>query len=77
MKIWILMILKHLHQRFLLIRNIFHVDATQTFKSLPNTEFKFRFATVDADPAYTSATVQSTVDNNSYNEYRFEINYLF
>jgi hypothetical protein len=58
-------------------RNIFHVDATQTFKSIPNTEFKFRFATVDADPAYTSATVQSTVDNNSYNEYRFEINYLF
>lgn len=58
-------------------RNIFHVDATQTFKTLPNTEFKFRFATVDADPAYTSATVQSTVDNNSYNEYRFEINYLF
>ncbi|MFZ2890573.1 OprD family outer membrane porin, partial [Sulfuricurvum sp.] len=58
-------------------RNIFHVDATQTFKTLPNTEFKFRFATVDADPAYTSATVQGTVDNNSYNEYRFEINYLF
>ena len=58
-------------------RNIFHVDAWQTFKSLPNTEFKFRFATVNADPAYTSVTVQSTVDNNSYNEYRFEINYLF
>lgn len=58
-------------------RDIFHVDAWQTFKSLPNTEFKFRFATIDADPAYTSATVQGTVDNNSYNEYRFEINYLF
>jgi hypothetical protein len=58
-------------------RNIFHVDAWQTFKALPNTEFKLRFATIDADPAYTSATVQSTVDNNSYNEYRFEINYLF
>ncbi len=58
-------------------RTIFHVDAWQTFKSLPNTEFKLRFATVDADPAYTSATVQSTVDYNSYNEYRFEINYLF
>jgi predicted porin len=53
-------------------RNIFHVDAWQTFKSLPNTEFKFRFATVDADPA-----VGATVDYNSYNEYRFEINYLF
>jgi len=58
-------------------RTIFHVDAWQTFKSLPNTEFKLRFATVNADPAYTSATVQSTVDYNSYNEYRFEINYLF
>jgi len=58
-------------------RTIFHVDAWQTFKSLPNTEFKLRFATVNAEPAYTSATVQSTVDNNSYNEYRFEINYLF
>ena len=58
-------------------RTIFHVDAWQTFKALPNTEFKLRFATVNAEPAYTSATVQSTVDNNSYNEYRFEINYLF
>ncbi len=58
-------------------RDIFHVDVWQTFKALPNTEFKFRFATIDADPAYTSATVQGTVDNNSYNEYRFEINYLF
>lgn len=58
-------------------RNIFHVDAWQTFKSLPNTEFKFRFATIDADPAYTSATAISPVDNNSYNEYRFEVNYLF
>lgn len=53
-------------------RNIFHVDAWQTFKSLPNTEFKFRFATVDADPS-----VGDTIDYNSYNEYRFEINYLF
>ena len=58
-------------------RNIFHVDAWKTFKAVPNTEFKFRFATIDADPAYTSATVQGTIDNNSYNEYRFEINYLF
>lgn len=58
-------------------RNIVHVDVWQTFKAVPNTEFKFRFATVDADPAYTSATAISAVDNNSYNEYRFEINYLF
>jgi len=53
-------------------RDIFHVDAWQTFKALPNTEFKFRFATIDADPA-----VGATVDYNSYDEYRFEINYLF
>ncbi|MBN2870229.1 MAG: OprD family outer membrane porin [Campylobacterales bacterium] len=53
-------------------RDIFHVDAWQTFASLPNTEFKFRFATVDADPS-----VGDTIDYNSYNEYRFEINYLF
>ena len=53
-------------------RDIFHVDAWQTFKALPNTEFKLRFATVDADPATAGG-----VDYNSYNEYRFEINYLF
>jgi len=53
-------------------RTIFHVDAWQTFKSLPNTEFKLRFATINADPA-----IGTTVDYNSYNEYRFEINYLF
>jgi len=53
-------------------RDIFHVDMWKTFKEVPNTEFKFRFATVDADPA-----VGATVDYNSYNEYRFEINYLF
>lgn len=53
-------------------RNIFHVDMWKTFKEVPNTEFKFRFATIDADPA-----VGATVDYNSYNEYRFEVNYLF
>lgn len=58
-------------------RDIYHVDVTKTFKAVPNTEFKFRFATISADPAYTSPTVQKTVDNNSYSEYRFEVNYLF
>jgi hypothetical protein len=53
-------------------RGIFHVDAWQTFKALPNTEFKFRFATIDADPA-----VGTDTDYNSYDEYRFEVNYLF
>ncbi|OHD97529.1 MAG: hypothetical protein A2552_11770 [Sulfuricurvum sp. RIFOXYD2_FULL_44_160] len=53
-------------------RDIFHVDMWKTFKEVPNTEFKFRFATVEADPS-----VGDTIDYNSYNEYRFEINYLF
>lgn len=53
-------------------RDIFHVDAWKTFKAVPNTEFKLRFATIDADPAVGAST-----DYNSYNEYRFEINYLF
>lgn len=53
-------------------RDIYHLDAWQTFKSLPNTEFKFRFATINADPA-----VGTTTDYNSYDEYRFEVNYLF
>ncbi len=53
-------------------RNTLHVDVWKTFKSLPNTEFKFRFATIDAEKAPTAAE-----DYNSYNEYRFEVNYLF
>ncbi len=53
-------------------RDILHVDVWKTFQSIPNTEFKFRFATVDADPA-----VAGNTDYNSYDEYRFEINYLF
>jgi len=57
-------------------RTIFHVDAWQTFKALPNTEFKLRFATIKADPVTTTA-VPVTTDYASYNEYRFEINYLF
>ncbi|MDD2369036.1 MAG: OprD family outer membrane porin [Sulfuricurvum sp.] len=53
-------------------RTIFHVDAIQSFKAIPNAEFKLRFATVNADkkPA-------DTKDYDSYNEYRFEMNYLF
>ncbi|MGZ8547531.1 MAG: OprD family outer membrane porin [Sulfuricurvum sp.] len=53
-------------------RDIFHVDMWKTFKAVPNTEFKLRFATVNADPK-----IGTTTDYNSYNEYRFEINYLF
>ncbi|MDO9207368.1 MAG: OprD family outer membrane porin, partial [Sulfuricurvum sp.] len=32
-------------------RSIVHLDLIQTFKTLPNTEFKFRFAAIDADPS--------------------------
>lgn len=53
-------------------RSILHIDVWQSFKQLANTEFRLRFATVDADPAVGAAT-----DYNSYNEYRFEVNYLF
>jgi len=58
-------------------RNIIHVDVLKTFKEIPNAEFKFRFATVAAENAYTSQTVVSPMDYTSYDEYRFEINYLF
>ena len=57
-------------------RTIFHVDAIQTFKALPNTEFKLRFATVNADPLLKTP-ITDTTDYDSYNEYRFEINYMF
>jgi hypothetical protein len=51
-------------------RDIIHVDMWKTFKEIPNTEFKFRVGLVDSEK--TAAT-----DNETYNEYRFEINYLF
>lgn len=57
-------------------RSMVHIDLIQTFKSLPNTEFKFRFATVNADPSKKTSSNLST-DYESYNEYRFEMNYLF
>lgn len=57
-------------------RSMVHIDLIQTFKSVPNTEFKFRFAAIDAEnSAKTSLT--TGLDKESYNEYRFEINYLF
>ncbi|MDD5051781.1 MAG: OprD family outer membrane porin [Sulfuricurvum sp.] len=57
-------------------RSIFHVDAIQTFNAIPNAEFKLRFATVKADPVTTTAAPVTT-DYASYDEYRFEMNYLF
>lgn len=57
-------------------RSMVHLDLIQTFKSVPNTEFKFRFAAINADPSKKTDTTLK-VDGESYNEYRFEINYLF
>ena len=53
-------------------RSITQIDLWQSFKSLPNTEFRFRVGLVNADKKPTAAT-----DTESYGEYRFEINYLF
>lgn len=50
-------------------RNIVMMDLWKTFKAIPNTEFKFRMGLVESD--------KENSDNESYNEYRFEINYLF
>lgn len=55
-------------------RSMVHVDLIQTFKTLPSMEFKFRFAAIDAE---NSAKTGLTTDRESYNEYRFEVNYLF
>lgn len=54
-------------------RTITMVDLWKTFKEIPNTEFKFRMGLVDADAK--ASTLPN--DYESYNEYRFEINYLF
>ena len=53
-------------------RTITMVDLWKTFKALPNTEFKFRMGLVDADKKPSA-----TKNFESYNEYRFEVNYLF
>ncbi|NOQ31576.1 MAG: outer membrane porin, OprD family [Helicobacteraceae bacterium] len=53
-------------------RSIIHLDVWKTFKSLPDLELKFRAASVNADKNIGEAT-----DDQSYNEYRLEANYLF
>ncbi len=51
-------------------RDIVMMDLWKTFAAIPNTEFKFRMGLVNSDkPAAT--------DNETYDEYRFEVNYLF
>lgn len=52
-------------------RSIIHLDVFKTFDSAPNIELKLRAAMVDADAKPGSD------DYHSYNEYRFEVNYLF
>jgi len=52
-------------------RGILHLDVFKTFDSAPNLELKLRMAMVDADASTGSD------DYNSYNEYRFEVNYFF
>jgi predicted porin len=52
-------------------RTITQIDLWQTFKSLPNTEFRFRVGLVDADAK------PAAINTESYNEYRIEMNYLF
>lgn len=53
-------------------RTILHLDVAKTFASSPNLELKVRMAMVDAD-----SKPGANANYNSYNEYRFEINYLF
>ncbi len=54
-------------------RSIIHLDVQKTFDSAPNLELKFRAAMIDAD----ANPADAGEDYQSYNEYRFEINYLF
>ena len=53
-------------------RNIVHLDVFKTFDSAPNLELKLRAAMINADQ-----TPGQAEDYNSYNEYRFEVNYFF
>lgn len=50
--------------------NVLHIDLRKQFT--PTFDAKIRMAFVDAD-----ARVDDGVDKDSYNEYRFELNYLF
>ncbi len=51
--------------------NIVHIDLTERFTAVPGLMAKVRVGLVDAKE------LESGVDKNSYNEYRFELNYLF
>ncbi|WP_456453356.1 OprD family outer membrane porin [Hydrogenimonas sp.] len=51
-------------------RNVLHLDAIYKIKALPGLEARVRMAFVDADERFDGI-------DPSYNEYRFEMNYLF
>jgi hypothetical protein len=51
-------------------RNVLHLDAIYKIKALPGLEARVRMAFVDADDNFDGR-------DPSYNEYRFEMNYLF
>ena len=53
-------------------RSIVHLDLFQTLSAVPNLELKLRAAMISADK-----TPSASEDYNSYNEYRFEMNYFF
>jgi hypothetical protein len=51
--------------------NILHMDFRKQFASVPGLDAKIRIGLVSADDRVTGG------DKDSYNEYRFELNYLF
>jgi len=51
--------------------NILHIDIREQIKAVPGLEAKIRVGLVDAKER------ESGVNKDSYNEYRFELNYLF
>jgi len=51
--------------------NIIHIDVIEKIKAIPGLEAKMRIGLVDAKDR------EAGYDKDSYNEYRFEVNYLF
>ena len=56
--------------------NVIHLDAIKKFKSMPGLEARVRIGLVsgDDDTVAQDGTVKA---DPSYNEYRFELNYLY
>jgi len=55
--------------------NIIHIDLIEKIKAVPGLEGKIRVGLVDAKDR--TAGSKAGMDVDSYNEYRFELNYLF